>query len=172
MSETSDPSSIANTHTRLYNSHHSEVMRICVKFYLEDIKGSYNELERVLERYLKVSDPLQGIDYSSNLGVNTSCVEHSIDDLIDRLDAWECYIDVLEQVQAKIKHAQTLVRGVKYCEFLWLHYVQGVKWSVIATRAHVDVSTMRRWKTRAIRDVYCLMPEEYRRYSIPNAQTQ
>jgi hypothetical protein len=157
---------------RRSNTHHSEVMKYCVTSYLKDIKGAQNELERVLERYLKVSDPLQGIDYSTNLGVDTSCVEHSVDDLINRLDAWQCYIDVLEQVQEKVKHAKTLVRGVKYGEFLWQHYVQGVKWSVIATQQHVDISTMRRRKSKAIHDLYYIMPEEYRRYCIPNATTQ
>ena len=138
------------------NAHNSEVMKICVVSYLKDIKGSQIELERVSERYLKVSDPLNGIDYSSNLGVDTSCVEHSVDDLINRLDAWQCYIDVLEQVQEKIIHAQTLIKGVKYGELLWLHYVQGVKWGVIAARERVNIATIQRWKIKAIRDLYNL----------------
>ena len=169
-SETTNTFNTFNVSVSLSNGHHSEVMKICVTNYLKDIKGCQNELERVLERYLKVSEPLKGIDYSNSLGVDVSCTETTTDDLINRIEAWECYTDVMQQVSERIEQASELIKRVNHGYLLYEHYVKGIKWSVLAIREQVDVSTLRRWKTTAINELYCLLPEEYRRYSIPNAE--
>ena len=150
---------------------HSDVMKFCVKYYLKDIKGAQNELERALERYLKISDVLSGIDYSTNLGIDTSPTVGAMDaQLIARSEAFEAYTDTVAQVQSKIEQAKALIAKTPYGYLLWAHYIHGTKWSVLALRERVHVSTMRRWQAQAIETLYRIMPEEYRRYSIPNAE--
>ena len=169
-SETTNTLNTSNVSVSLSNGHHSEVMKICVTNYLKDIKGCQNELERVLERYLKVSEPLKGIDYSNSLGVDVSCTETTTDDLINRIEAWECYTDVMQQVAERIEQASELINRVNHGYLLYEHYVKGIKWSVLAIRDGVERMTIWRRKEQAINELYCLLPEEYRRYSIPNAE--
>ena len=164
------PVTIQNPHRNRSRARHAEVMKLCVSFYFEDIRGAQNELERVSEHFLKLDELLRGIDYSRKLGVDVSCTNSATDEMVARLEAYEAYRDVYEQVSGKLRTAKQLVQSVEGGALLWAHYMDGVRWSVLALRQRVDVSTMRRWKTKAIRELYCVMPEEYRRYAIPNAE--
>ena len=159
-----------NLRTSRLMAHDIEVMKLCVSFYFEDIRGAQNELERVSERLLKLDEVVRGIDYSHKLGVDVSCSNTECDKLIERVEALKIYIDVCAQVCDKVKNAKLLISTVDGGWLLWAHYVDGVRWNVLALRERVDVRTIRRWKTKAIQELYCLMPEEYRRYTIPNAQ--
>lgn len=148
---------------------HIEVMQICVIFYLDNIKGSQNELERFYERFLRLDGKLGTLDYSRMLGVSGGSPSDETDRLIARLEAYQCYMDVVEQVSEKIEHAKKLIEQTPHGELLWLHYVDGVKWRTLALRNRLNSSTIYRWKMQAIQHLYCMMPEEYRRYAIPNA---
>ena len=164
------PVTIQNPHRNRSRARHAEVMKLCVSFYFEDIRGAQNELERVSERLLKLDEVVRGIDYSHKLGVDVSFINNECDKLIARVEALNTYIDVCEQVGDKIKEAKRLISTVEGGWLLWAHYMDGVRWNVLALRQRVDVSTMRRWKSKAIEELYCSMPEEYRRYAIPNAE--
>ena len=164
------PVTIQNPHRNRSRARHAEVMKLCVSFYFEDIRGAQNELERVTERYLKLSDTLHGIDYSRKLGVDVSCTNSATDEMVARLEAYEAYRDVYEQVSGKLRTAKQLVQSVEGGALLWAHYVDGVRWNVLALRQRVDRRTIYRHRDSAISELYCIMPEEYRRYAIPNAE--
>ena len=164
-------SDVAKSYESVFKAHHSEVMRYCVKEYLKDIKGRKNELERVTERFLAVSETLGGVDYSKKLGVDVSSDNNFDDRVIARIEAYQDYLDVLEQVGDYINEAKQLIARIDHGSILWLHYADGVKWQTIALRAKVDARTVRRWRERATEALYRSMPEEYRRYTIPDAQT-
>ena len=160
------PVTIQNTHRNRSRARHAEVMT----FYFEDIRGAQNELERVSERLLKLDEVVRGIDYSHKLGVDTSCINNECDKLIARAEALNTYIDVCEQVGDKIKQAKRLISSVEGGWLLWAHYMDGVRWNVLALRQRVDRRTIYRHRDSAISELYCIMPEEYRRYAIPNAE--
>ena len=164
------PVTIQNPHRNRSRARHAEVMKLCVSFYFEDIRGAQNELERVSERLLKLDEVVRGIDYSHKLGVDVSCINNECDKLIARIEALNTYIDVCEQVGDKIKEAKRLISSVEGGWLLWAHYMDGVRWNVLALRERVDRRTIYRRRDKAIKELYCLMPEEYRRYGIPNAQ--
>lgn len=168
--QTTRPVTIQNPHRNRSRARHAEVMKLCVSFYFEDIRGAQNELERVCERFLKLDELLRGIDYSRKLGVDVSSSNSATDDMIARLEAYEAYTDVYIQVSDKIKQARRLVTSVEGGALLWAHYIDGVKWNVLALRERVDRRTIYRHRDNAIAELYCLMPEEYRRYAIPNAE--
>lgn len=158
-----------NTATSHENAPHSEVMKLCVIFFMEDIKGSQNELERALMKFDQLSSDIRGIDYSAKLGIDVSTTNRSLDRLIDRLEAYNEYLDVCEQVLDKVDNARELIFNVNNGHLLWSHYIDGVRWNVLALRERVSVRTIYRERDKAIKSLYYVMPEYYRRYAFPNA---
>lgn len=160
----------SNATLSLSKPSHSDVMHFCVKSYLLDIKGSKNELERVLERYEKLNGCIAGIDYSKKIGGGVTSTNSTTEDkLVARMEAYDEYKDVLDQVRAKIEYARYLIGKTPYGYLLWAHYIYDAKWKTLSLRERVNERTMRRWKSEAIETLYCIMPEQYRRYTIPNA---
>ena len=145
-----------------------EVMQICVEFYFEDIRGKKSELERAEESYLALRDDLNGIDYSEKLGVQGGVLED--EKMLNRLEALLTYLDVLEQVKDDIKQAKDLVNINPFGFILWQKYVTGLSVRRIAYDLRVGKSTVCRHLNDGIEWLYSVMPEEYRRYAIPNAE--
>lgn len=148
-----------------------EVIKICVSFYLADIKGAQMALERVTEHFIKTSETLRGIDYSRKLGIDATPTFSMSDEMARRIEAYAVYVDVCAQVDRKIREAQDIIASIEHGDILWLQYVDGMQWGDILARSTVSSSTLWRWRTAAMTELYHAMPEEYRRYSIPNAAT-
>ena len=145
---------------------HFEVVRYCTEAYIANMKGIYSEIERVNERIETLSEPLKGVDYSKMLGISSSCKGERLTDLTDTLEALrESITSVKEEFDAFISLLNTLDHG----GYIWQHYFFGLSWNVIALREQVERMTIWRRKDETLRKLYTIMPEEYRRFTIPNA---
>lgn len=153
-----------------YTSHKPafDVMKICVEFYFEDIRGKKRELEREEERYLRLRDDLKGIDYSQKLGVQGGVLED--EKMLNKIEALVVYLDVLEQVKDDIKDAKRLVNSRPFGFILWDKYIRGLSVRRIAKDLRCSKSKVWRHVNDEIEWLYSVMPEEYRRYAIPKAE--
>ena len=145
---------------------HFEVVRHCTEAYIADMKGIYNEIERVNERIETLSEPLKGVDYSKMLGISSSCKGERLTNLIDALESLEQSITSIEQ---EFNYFTALLDTLEFGAYIWQHYFYGLSWNVIALREQVTRMAIWKRKEQTLRDLYSIMPEQYRRFTIPNA---
>lgn len=145
---------------------HFEVVRHCTEAYIADMKGIYSELERVNERLETLSEPLKGVNYADMLGVATSCKGERE---TERIMALESLRESIASVSAEFDAFTALLDTLEFGAYIWQHYFFGLSWNVIALRERVQRMTIWRRKEQTLRELYTIMPEQYRRYTIPNA---
>lgn len=158
-----------NTKANIHPTRHApdiEVVKFCTQAYIADMKGIYSELERVNERIETLSEPLKGIDYSKMLGISSSCKGERLTDLIDALESLEQSITSIEQ---EFNYFTALLDTLEFGEYIFQHYFYGLSWNVIALREQVTRMAIWKRKEQTLRDLYSIMPEQYRRFTIPNA---
>ena len=145
---------------------HFEVVRYCTEAYIANMKGIYSEIERVNERIETLSEPLKGVDYSKMLGVSSSCKGERLTDLIDALESLEQSITSIEQ---EFNYFTALLDTLEFGAYIWQHYFYGLSWNVIALREQVERMTIWRRMQATLQGLYAIMPEQHRRFTIPNA---
>ena len=145
---------------------HIDVVRHCTEAYIADMKGIYSEIERVNERIETLSEPLKGVDYSKMLGVSSSCKGERLTDLIDALESLERSITSIEQ---EFNYFTALLDTLEFGAYIWQHYFYGLSWNVIALRECINKRTCWARRDATLRALYAIMPEQYRRFTIPNA---
>ena len=145
---------------------HIDVVRHCTEAYIADMKGIYSEIERVNERIETLSEPLNGINYADMLGVMTSCKGERE---IERIEALEILTESIASIESEFNIFTALLDTLEFGAYIWQHYFYGLSWNVIALREQVERMTIWRRMQVTLQDLYAIMPEEYRRYTIPNA---
>ena len=145
---------------------HFEVVRYCTEAYIADMKGIYSEIERVNERIETLSEPLNGINYADMLGVMTSCKGERE---TERIEALESLTESIASIESEFNYFTSLLDTLEHGAYIWQHYFYGLSWNVIALREQVERMTIWRRMQATLQDLYSIMPEEYRRYTIPNA---
>ena len=71
-----------------------------------------------------------------------------------------------------LAYARALCRGSEDVRAVWLHKVERATYSEIGRILGCSAMTARRRVAAGERMVYATMPEEWRRYAIPNAMPQ
>ena len=153
--------------------HDIEVMRVCVKAYLSHMRHINEDIREIELRINQIKErvDLMGIAYD-RVVVSTSTQGDSIGEAVATLD------ELKQELADRIKSYQRLFEEARdMCQrhyvgrwSLWMHEVEGKKWSHIAKLIGYSESRTYDIAEGGLREIYDLMPEEYRRYSIPNAQ--
>ena len=73
---------------------------------------------------------------------------------------------------ADVEAARALCRENHERRALWMQKVDGMTYAQIAARMSVSFATARRLVERGKWSLYYSMPEEWRRYSVPNAMPE
>lgn len=148
-----------------------EVAKICVHAYFEDIRGMINELYRCHETYVRATESLSAVRYDTDLICFKGNPLNGAEDALERrLTAYRLYMDAYENTEKQVNHANTLLKECKNGKLLHSRYIKGWNIAVIAKSEGITPRAVHNRLNAGILALYAIMPEEYRRYSIPDAQ--
>ncbi len=152
--------------------HDKEVMAHCVNAYMSHIRDLRAAIEDIEEeiREKESSLTLMGVDYSGMQGAPQSSADKLPDGVIGLLDLRERLADEHAAAALDIAYARALCRGSEDLRVLWLSKVERLTYAEIAARTLQGQRTVRRRADHGVSLMYYLMPEEWRRDPIPNAQ--
>lgn len=152
--------------------HDREVMAHCVYAYMSHIRSLRAGIEDIEEeiREKESSLTLMGVDYSGLQGSSAASADKLPDGVIGLLDLRERLSDEHAAASRDIAYARALCRGSEDLRVLWMSRVERLTYAEIATRTLQGQRTVRRYAERAVPLMYYLMPEEWRRDPVPNAQ--
>ena len=152
--------------------HDINVMRICVYTYFEHLrhlKENVHEIEARI-REIRSSIELKAIVYSSMPG-GPSTDGDKFGNALARLEnanaEWDAAIDNLYIEYDKMMRLCLPSYLGRYA--LWLHKVEHHSWEYVGRITGYSESHIKRIGYEAIPEMYELIPESFRRSSIPNA---
>lgn len=153
--------------------HNEEVKRICAEEYLNYIRSLVIRIKTTQEEieHQKALLGPSGIQYRESVtqSVTGDALENGVIGL-QQLIAEFCG-DLAEYVeQQRIAH-QVLsnLSRAEYGAALIGYYVHGKSWEQVCVDMSYSWQGMMKLRRKAIAEVYDQMPEEWRRYTIPNA---
>ena len=152
-------------------AHDYEVVAFCVDAYLryirsltaamDDIAGEIAESESRLA--------LMGVSYEGRQAAVSPSADKLPEGVIRLMELRERLADEVAADAADVSRARALCRESPERRALWMQKVDGMTYAQIAAAAHVGARTARRMVERGKWSLYFAMPEEWRRYSVPNA---
>ena len=151
--------------------HDYEVMKHCVVSYLKAIRAKNAEIEELDARITKIESSLRpkGIDFDK-VGKSSPTDEtmpHGIASLIELRQRWN---DVVAASKDDMSRAYDICRPEHPNRWvIWLHIVEGRSWELVGRKMGYSADHVRRLARLGYAEIYEEMPEEYRRYTIPNA---
>lgn len=148
--------------------HDKQVMRICVEEYLENIKAltqGKRRLDSLIEQMDGLKSPKYGDIPSTEVGDK---VGETAAELVELRDEWA------EQAR---QYADSLAEAIRICDVTmdhrWVcyrHYVCGWTWKQCADEVNYSLGHVKNiLAPRGIHEIYWLMPEKWRRRSMPDA---
>ncbi len=152
--------------------HDREVMAHCVGAYMAHVRSLRAAIEDI-EQEIKEKESsltLMGVDYSSMTSAKGASADKLPDGVMALLDLRGKLADEHAQASRDIAYARALCRGNEDLRVLWLNRVERLTYAEIAGRTLQGQRTVRRRADHAVVLMYYLMPEEWRRDPIPNAQ--
>ncbi len=151
--------------------HSPETMRHCVVAYLEDIRVRRSVMADLEWRIDSLRERLEGLGMTQGEHVAGGMAEDMADKLarIHELEAkWATAAAESAEAIAVAASMCPASEPERYC--LWLHYVERMTWSEVARKLGYSVQHVRGYLAAiGYVELYTMMPEEYRRYTIPNA---
>lgn len=152
--------------------HAFDVQRHCVIRFLEHVKLIDEDITHTRERITELEQmlTLSGVSFDK-VGSAPSTSGDKIPDGIIKL------MDKRDELTTKLTlHFETLDLAHELCQpsnrprwCLWLHYVKGYDWASVGRMLNYSERHVRLMSCTGIRELYPLIPEVYRRYTIPNA---
>lgn len=151
-------------------SHAYDVQKHCVEEYLRyvrSLEASMEAIEFDIARQNARLD-LMGIPYGA---MPSAPSPDALPDGIARLcELRERWSEEYCAYSGDLERARELCRPVhENRHVLWLHYVELQTWSLVARMKCFSERQVRKMGRAGVVELYYLMPEEFRRYSIPNA---
>lgn len=149
-----------------------EVIRYCTECYLKEVKTSRDRLLRSLDAFsLNKSNHIRGVDYSCFKTHSVAFGEFESDRfLAKKQKAEENLTDRLYESWELLGNFKTTINNLECGDIIWSHYIEGQSMRNIAKIRGISKSEAFRRRDKALAELYRLMPEEYRRYTVPNAQ--
>lgn len=153
--------------------HDDGVMAFCVDAYMGYVRGlalSIEDIEDEVSQH-EQSLSLMGVDYSR--GGSAGAKADKLPDGVAKL------LELRERLSAEharcandLAYARALCRGSEDMRAVWLHKVERASYAEVGRILGCSAMTARRRVAAGERMVYATMPEEWRRYAIPNAMPQ
>lgn len=147
-----------------------EVKKYCVVEWLKKIRESTNRANYIRTQIEKIDAALtlKGVSYSEK--VQNGSYADLVPENIDRLH------ELREELNALISLSIDRFREAfaLCCEYenrwaIWLHVVECMTWDEVGRKLYLHPSTAREKADKGYIELYSEMPEEERRYNIPNA---
>ena len=151
--------------------HDMYVMRKCVKAWLTEARLMMFEQEALADRIREMDYKLDGLCCDPP-GARTGAGMRGLDGGIARLMAMKReWSEMVTQDIGFIKNAIDLCRPRHKARYAcWLHWGRGLSWSAVARRLNYSVDHAKSdVKDKGVEELYPLIPEEFRRYTFPNA---
>ncbi|MEF2593314.1 MAG: hypothetical protein U0M51_02055 [Eggerthellaceae bacterium] len=153
--------------------HDFETMRHCAYAYLRHIRAAIGEIDEIEGQMAKqqASLALMGISYDTSGG---GCSADRIPDGVAKaFELRERWSEAYARLAGDIEHARELCSSEhKSRRMLWLHVVEGRTWQQVSAAMGYSTRHAIRMAENGAVALYYAMPEEWRRYSIPNAMPQ
>ena len=156
--------------------HDYQVMRICVKRYLDRLaawKRDTDELQaRLLESRAR-AELLSGVSYDK-IGNSPNANADAIANAVIRNEELATMLaDAINTLQDEYMEAWRFCNlGGEECRFrktVWLYLVEQRQWDFVARRVCTSKRNAQRWFKQGIEEIYGFMPELSKRDAFPNA---
>lgn len=154
-------------------AHDYEVMRYCVTDYMRYVR-SLGETMRAIESdiaYQQARLNLMGVSYESVgcSGPSRDALPDGICKLLELRDRWS---DEYAHCADDLEYARVLCKpGNVNRRAVWLHEVERMTWADVGMEIGYGERQAKRLAERGFIELYYMIPEEWRRDPIPNAQT-
>lgn len=151
--------------------HSPEVMRHCVDTYLADIRGKRDDMRDLEWRMDELRCRLDNLSAPSGGAGGAGGADPMASGLAALEDLQAQWSDAAETYAADIAAAVAICPpSSPERHAVWLHSVERMTWGAVARRlGYSEAHVKKDMAPRGIAGIYADMPEEYRRYSIPNA---
>ena len=152
-------------------THDYEVMAFCADAYLRyvrSLKSAMEDIEREVEEHARGIE-LAGFDPARCGGGRGASADKLPDGVIRLIELRERLSEEHARCAGDLAHARDLCRFDEDRRALWLSRVERLPYSEIARRMGCSKRTVRRMVAHGLASLYGLMPEEWRRYAVPNA---
>lgn len=147
-----------------------EVVFICTDSYLQDVRLLYRKQKATQELIESLSDSIKGIDYSKFINAFRPPNVYANEVIQEQALRLHIYHDMLDNYTLEMRHHASSFLTSEFGVLLWKKYVEEQTWEHLAKQNGVSRTTLIRHANRGRVSLYTQMPEEYRRYSIPNAE--
>lgn len=151
-------------------AHDYDVMAFCADAYLRYVRSlarAIADIEQEVEEH-EHSLALMGVDYAQGGGGGASA-DRLPDGVIRLMELRELLGAEHARCTADLAHARTLCRADECRRALWLSKVEGMTYAEVGREMGYSKRTAARMVERGKVSLYYAMPEEWRRYAIPNA---
>lgn len=146
-------------------------MKHCVEAYLSEIRGKRDDMRDLEWRIDELRSSMDGLSSMSDGAIGGGASDPMASGLA-ALDALQAqWSDVAEAYAGDIAQATAICSpSMPERHAIWLHTVERMTWAQVARRlGYSEVHVRKNLAVVGIAEIYAEMPEEYRRYSIPNA---
>ena len=154
--------------------HDFETMRHCSCAYLRHVRAAIGEIEDIECQMAKqqASLALMGVSYDVGHGSSASA-DRIPDGVAKAFELRERWSEAYARLAGEIEHARKLCSSeYPSRRMLWLHLVEGKTWRQVSSMTGYSTRHAIRMADNGTVALYYAMPEEWRRYSIPNAAPQ
>lgn len=161
-----------NQEERYYTLHVPcfEVVLICTNSFLADVKVLADKLNATQAQITALEDEIKGIDYAKYINDYVPPNVHANDTVHEQVVSLQTYRELFKAYRDELKPHVDTIWSVTYGSLLWKKYIEGATWARLSQQHATSRSTLVRYVNKARVSLYVRMPEQYRRYSIPNAE--
>lgn len=152
-------------------AHDCETMKICVRAYLDYVRAIETTLSDIAEDIERIEARLEllGVSYDS-VGSGSGGRDALQDGVVKASELRDEWAGAMARHADDLAKAKLLCRPVHECRYvLWMHAVDRLTWGETARKVGYSVAQTRRMADVGMRELYYLMPEQWRRDPIPNA---
>lgn len=147
-----------------------EVVYVCTDSYLQDVRLLYRKQKATQELIELLSDSTKGIDYSKFINDFRPPNVYANEVIQEQALRLHIYHDMLDNYNLEMRPHASIFLKSEFGVLLWEKYVEEQTWEQLDKQNGVSRATLIRHANRGRVSLYAQMPEEYRRYSIPNAE--
>lgn len=147
-----------------------EVILICTDAYFRDVQTLNNKLKETHSLIVAHENALKGIDYSKYINDYVPASTNANDRVYEQILKLTTYREMFEAYRGTLKPHIAIICTATHGSLAWFKFIEGWTWDRLSRRYATPTRTLRREADKARADIYSRMPEEYRRYSIPNAE--
>lgn len=151
--------------------HSIEVIDLCVEEYLRyirSLKYALRDIEQEIEE-LEQTLILTGVSYQDTGGTASVSKDRLGDGVVKLIELKDNLAGEHAAHADELSHARNLCRFSEPRQALWLSRVERMTYEQIAKELGYSKRTIRRMIGRGRRELYDVMPEYFRRHTIPNA---